>query len=64
VLAAAQGGRHENGRATYGHSMLIDPWGEVVARLEEGAGVVCADVEPARIAQCRASLPALGHRVL
>ena len=64
VLACAQGGRHENGRATFGHSMLIDPWGEVLAVRPSGAGVVLGMVDPARIAACRASLPALAHRVL
>ena len=64
VLAPAQGGRHENGRATFGHSMLIDPWGEIVARRDEGPGVVVGDVDPARIAEVRANLPALAHRVL
>jgi nitrilase len=64
VLAAAQGGHHENGRDTYGHSLLIDPWGEVLARRESGAGVIVGDIDPARIAACRASLPALAHRVL
>jgi len=64
VLASAQGGRHENGRATFGHSMLIDPWGEVLAVHPTGAGVVLGTVEPQRIASCRSSLPALAHRVL
>ncbi len=64
VLAAAQGGLHENGRRTWGHSMLIDPWGEIVAMRDEGAGVVIGEVDPARIAQVRQSLPALRHRVL
>ena len=64
VLASAQGGRHENGRATFGHSMLIDPWGEVLAVRPTGAGVVVGTVEPQRIASCRSSLPALAHRVL
>jgi len=64
VLAPAQGGRHENGRATYGHSVLFDPWGETVAQIDEGPGVIVGDVDPARIAQVRASLPALAHRVL
>jgi deaminated glutathione amidase len=63
VLAAAQGGQHENGRATFGHSMLIDPWGTVVAIKDSGPGIVVGDIDPARIAQCRASLPALQHRV-
>ena len=64
VLASAQGGRHENGRATFGHSMLIDPWGQVVASLPSGPGIVVGQIDPALIADCRASLPALGHRVL
>src|SRR4029450_8453019 len=64
VLAPAQGGHHENGRATYGHSMLVDPWGEVLASRPEGQGVVFGDIDPQVIAQCRASLPALAHRVM
>ncbi len=64
VLASAQGGTHANGRATFGHSMLIDPWGEVLAVEPQGAGVVIGDVDLDRIARCRASLPALAHRVL
>jgi nitrilase len=64
VLAAAQGGRHPNGRMTHGNSMIIDPWGEVLGRLDKGAGVVAGELDPARIADVRASLPALGHRVL
>jgi predicted amidohydrolase len=63
VLAPAQGGRHANGRATFGHSMLIDPWGEVLANRPDGAGVVFGDIDPQVIARCRASLPALTHRV-
>lgn len=64
VLAAAQGGRHENGRATFGHSMLIDPWGEVIANRPDGAGVVFGDVDPQVIVRSRTSLPALTHRVM
>ena len=64
VLAPAQGGRHENGRATYGHSALIDPWGTVLAQREEGPGVVIGDITPQLIAEVRANLPALSHRVL
>ncbi len=62
VLASAQGGRHPSGRRTFGDSMIIDPWGDVIARLPEGPGVVVADLDPARIADVRASLPALAHR--
>ena len=64
VLAAAQGGSHPNGRRTYGHSLLIDPWGVVVAELPDGEGVVVGDVDGARIAQVRRELPALSHRRL
>jgi nitrilase len=64
VLAAAQGGRHENGRRTWGHSMIVDPWGEVLVCQPEGEGVVLADLDPARIAEVRRRLPALAHRRL
>jgi nitrilase len=64
VLASAQGGTHENRRKTHGNSMLIDPWGEVVARRDKGEGVVIGKIDHARIAEVRASLPALRHRVL
>ncbi|MFJ1255772.1 carbon-nitrogen hydrolase family protein [Cupriavidus sp. CuC1] len=64
VLAAAQGGKHENGRRTWGHSMLIDPWGEVMAVLPEGEGVVSGLIDPARLDEVRQNLPALRHRVL
>ena len=64
VLAAAQGGHHPNGRRTWGHSMLIDPWGDIVDCLPEGEGIVMGEIDPARIAEVRRSLPALTHRVL
>lgn len=64
VLAAAQGGRHENGRRTWGHSMLVDPWGEVMAMRAEGAGVVAAQLDQDRLAEVRQQLPALQHRRL
>jgi len=63
VLAPAQGGRHENGRETYGHSLLVDPWGRVVDKRAEGAGIVIGDVDLTVIAECRERLPALKHRV-
>lgn len=64
VLAAAQTGTHPGGRQTWGHSMLVDPWGEVVAVQPDGEGVVVGDVDPARLADVRARLPALSHRTL
>jgi len=64
VLAPAQGGRHKNGRSTYGHTMLIDPWGAVVTERADGEGVVFGEIDPQLIADSRASLPALEHRVL
>ena len=64
MLAPAQGGTHENGRRTWGHSMIVDPWGEVLAVRDEGEGVVVAEVDAARIAQVRQQLPALAHRRL
>jgi nitrilase len=64
VLAAAQGGLHPGGRRTYGHSVLIDPWGVVLDEREEGPGVVIGDVDPERLAQVRRDLPALQHRRL
>jgi nitrilase len=64
VLAPAQGGVHENGRRTWGHSMIVDPWGEVLAVREEGEGVVIADMSRERIAGVRLQLPALEHRRL
>jgi nitrilase len=64
VLAPAQGGTHENGRRTWGHSMVVDPWGEVIAVQPEGEGVVLAEVDGERLAQVRRQLPALAHRRL
>jgi nitrilase len=64
VLAPAQGGTHPNGRQTHGHSMVVDPWGKVVAERATGAGVVVADIDPAFQAKMRRSLPVLEHRVL
>jgi len=64
VLAPAQGGAHENGRRTWGYSMIVDPWGEVLAVRPEGEGVVVAEVDAARLAQVRRQLPALAHRRL
>lgn len=64
VIAPAQGGRHPTGRVTYGHSMIVDPWGKVLASLAEGPGVVVAEIDPTYKDRVRAALPALDHRVL
>lgn len=65
VVAPAQGGAHENGRRTWGHSMVVDPWGTVLARREEpGAAVVAAQLEGEHLDRVRRQLPALDHRVL
>jgi predicted amidohydrolase len=64
VLAAAQGGQHENGRETHGNSMLIDPWGTIIDRKLKGPGIVIGNLERLRLAEVRASLPALRHRVM
>ena len=64
VLAAAQGGVHANGRRTFGHSLLIDPWGEIVGERADGPGVVVGDFDAERLASVRSELPALAHRRL
>ena len=64
LLAVGQGGRHESGRMTHGNSMIVDPWGEILDRKMKGPGVVIADLDHARIAEIRESLPALAHRKL
>ncbi len=61
VLAAAQGGMHENGRATFGHSIVIDPWGRIVAEGGTEPGVVLAQVDPAQVAATRGRIPSLQH---
>jgi predicted amidohydrolase len=64
VAAAAQGGVHSTGRRTWGHSMLVDPWGRVLGQRAEGSGLVCADLDMAQLLQYRSQLPSLQHRVL
>lgn len=64
VVAAAQGGRHASGRETYGHSMIVDPWGQIAAQRETGVGVAIADCDRARQADIRARLSSLHHRRL
>ena len=64
IVAPAQGGLHPTGRRTWGHSMVIEPWGDVLAVLPEGEGVVMADLNIAQLKHHRQQLPALQHRVL
>lgn len=64
VLAPAQGGRHENGRRTWGHSMLVGPWGEVLGCLSEGEGCVLGELDLVRLEEVRLSLPTLKHRTM
>lgn len=64
VLAAGQGGTHENGRVTHGNSMLIDPWGEIVSRRDKGPGVILGQLSAAHLASIRTRLPALQHHHL
>jgi predicted amidohydrolase len=64
VIAAAQGGRHEDGRATYGHSMVIGPWGDVLAEAEgEAPGLVLAEIDPRKAQEARARIPNLALEV-
>lgn len=62
VIAAAQCGEHEDGRETFGHSLAIDPWGEVLADLENTVGVRLVDLDPARVADVRQRIPVISHR--
>jgi predicted amidohydrolase len=64
VIAPAQGGEHPSGRRTHGHSMIVNPWGEVVARRAAGPGVVLAEIDPDYQREVRQALPALAHRIL
>lgn len=64
VIAPAQGGRHANGRETWGHTLVVGPWGDVLAMRATGPGVVLAEIDPAVLARVRTSLPALEHRKL
>jgi deaminated glutathione amidase len=61
VLAAAQGGKHENGRETFGHSLIVDPWGRVVAEGGSEPGVILAAIDPAEVTAARAKIPSLQH---
>ena len=64
VIASNQGGKNTDNRSTWGHSMIIDPWGNILCSLDQGPGVACADLDLARIDELRASFPALQHRVI
>ena len=64
VIAPAQGGLHASGRRTYGHSMIVDPWGQVLAVRPEGEGVLLAEIDTERVQEVRASLPAVANRRL
>jgi deaminated glutathione amidase len=59
VFAAAQGGKHENGRETFGHSLIVDPWGQVLAEGGAEPGVILADIDPAEVAAARSRIPSL-----
>ncbi len=61
VLAAAQGGKHENGRETFGHSLIVDPWGGILAEGGSEPGVIMATVDPAAVAAARGHIPSLQH---
>ncbi|MGB8040037.1 MAG: carbon-nitrogen hydrolase family protein [Pseudolabrys sp.] len=61
VFAAAQGGQHENGRDTYGHSLIVDPWGRIIAEGGTEPGVIMAEINPAEVASARARIPSLQH---
>ena len=62
IVAAAQSGHHEDGRTTYGHSLIVDPWGEVLLDMGDGAGVKVADIDLSRITDVRSRVPAISHR--
>jgi deaminated glutathione amidase len=64
VVAPAQGGVHENGRRTWGHSMIVDPWGRILAQHAVGEAVICTDFDHALIQESRTRLPALSHRLM
>jgi len=61
VFAAAQGGKHESGRETFGHSLVVDPWGQILAEGGSEPGVILADIDPAQISAARSRIPSLHH---
>jgi predicted amidohydrolase len=62
VVAAAQWGKHPRGRTTYGHSLIVDPWGTVVAEASDHVGIVCATLDLSYVNRVRAAIPCLKHR--
>ncbi|MGH8551789.1 MAG: nitrilase-related carbon-nitrogen hydrolase, partial [Methylococcales bacterium] len=64
VVAANQGGFHMNGRQTWGRSMIVDPWGKVLAEKTSGSGVALAAIDPESLVRVRGSFPVLKHRRL
>ena len=62
VIASSQGGTHDNDRRTWGHSMVIDPWGEILAEVETGPGIACAEIDLDLLVNIRQNFPAISHR--
>lgn len=61
IFAPAQGGTHENGRETFGHSLIVSPWGGIIAEADTGPGVISAEIDPTQVHAARAKLPTLSH---
>ena len=64
VFASNQVGMHANGRETYGHSLIINPWGEIIAEIDSGTGIICADIDLDDLHERRAAFPCVKHRIL
>lgn len=62
VIAAAQAGRHADGRETYGHTLVVDPWGEILLDMGEGKGVAIVEIDPAKVTEARSRIPVIEHR--
>jgi predicted amidohydrolase len=61
MISAAQGGTHEDGRETFGHSIIVDPWGKVLAQAEDEPGVITAEIDLEQVREARARIPTLKH---
>ena len=61
VFAPAQWGEHAEGRKTYGHSLIVAPWGEILAEAEDGTGFIIAEIDPAKVKETRRAVPSLAH---